>query len=56
VTPAEIAAAMQLLSVLAPEVQKGVVDLIGKLHKHQMTANDAIAQAAKILGQPPPAS
>ena len=48
-TPAEILAAIQTFQLLEPLAQKGIADLIHKLHKKQLTAQDYLDAAAKIV-------
>ena len=50
--PAEIEAAIQAFQLLEPVVQKGVADLIQKLHHKQLTAQDYLNLAATLVPQP----
>jgi hypothetical protein len=51
-TPAEIQMAVQAFQVLEPLAQRGVADLIHKLHRKTLTAQDYLDMAAKFV---PPA-
>ena len=54
-TPAEIEAAIQAFQLLEPQIQKEVAALIHLVHKRQLTTQDLLDQAAKILAANPPA-
>ena len=55
VSPAEIQAAIAVFNILEPQAQKVITGLIHAFHKKQLTSQDLLDQAAKILAANPPA-
>jgi hypothetical protein len=48
----EIEAAIEAYQLLEPVAMKAIADLIGKIHKKQLTAQDFLDMAAKLVPQP----
>lgn len=51
-TPAEIAALVELFQTLEPPIQEGIAALIRKAHTKQLTAQDYLNQAAVLVNKP----
>jgi hypothetical protein len=47
--PIEIEMMIELFETLEPPIQKAIADLIGKIHRKQLTAQDFLNQATILV-------